>query len=207
MASRSDRMAGVSESGLLLPQDVADGDRGFADILRPRGVVQVERVVRRQEADQRQQDQPHPLLAVVGAVREADPAAGRQQDPAHPARGSVPLVGRVIEPRLADQPLHRQEQARRGNEAEDRRDQEREPDLPGLGPVHALDVAPREQAIGQPDPQDRADQGVRARDRQPVPPGGEVPDHPGQQEREHHHDGADRCAVDQQVDRQEVARC
>ena len=95
-------------------------------------VVQIEGVIRRQKADQRQQDQPHPFLSVVRAVGEAHAAARGQQHAANPVRRVVSLAGRMVEIGLTEKAFHDQQQTRRRTESDEGRDEQRQADLPGF---------------------------------------------------------------------------
>ena len=97
-----------------------------------------------------------------------------------------------------------QQQAGRRDKADQRRDQQRQADLGGLDQLTPRRSPRVMQAVGQADAQDRADQRVRAGDRQAIPPRPQIPDHARQQQREHHHDRAGRGTIDQQVDRQQI---
>ena len=90
----------------------------------------VQRIGGRHGADQDQHDQAHALLAVVGAVREADAGAGEDQDAADPQRRRlVALRARRYSAGLRDDELQHQQQDRGQHEAEQRRQQQRVADL------------------------------------------------------------------------------
>ena len=147
----------------------------------------IERVGRRRDADQDQHDEAHALLAVVGAVEERDQRAGQDQQPADPERWRLVGGRGGVKLRHADDGLHRQQQQRREGKAEQRREQERLADLGDLIPIHAgRAVLAADDRVGDADADDRPDQGVRARSGNAHPPGAQVPDDRGNEQREHH---------------------
>ena len=106
---------------------------------------------------------------------------------ADPPRRRLIALRRLIERRIADDELQRQEQQGSGDKAEQRREQQRVADLGRLGPIDAGGaVLSVHQRIGDADADDRADQRMRARCGQAEIPGPEIPDDRRHQQREHH---------------------
>ncbi|ESY84692.1 hypothetical protein X739_20835 [Mesorhizobium sp. LNHC220B00] len=122
----------------------------------------VERIGRRHHADQDQHDQAHALLAVIGAMREADAGAGEDQQRADPPGRRGIAFRRLVERRIADEKLHRIEQDRRGKEADDRRHQQGYADVGRLRPVDTAGGAAgrRHELVGEADADDRTDHRV-----------------------------------------------
>ena len=122
----------------------------------------VQRVGGGHGADQDQHDQAHALLAVVGAVEEADQRAGdNQQRPDRQRRRGVALGG-LVERRHLDQALHDVEQSTGQDEAEGGRSEQRIADLGRLTPIDAAGaVHAAHQLVHQADTDDRADQRMR----------------------------------------------
>src|SRR5262249_34157167 len=83
-----------------------DRNSGLLHVTSHSGGVHVERIIRRQESDQRQQDQSDSLLAIVGSVCEADSSAGHHEDSANPAWRVVTIARRVIELGVSENTLH-----------------------------------------------------------------------------------------------------
>ena len=164
----------------------------------------VERVGRGHRADEDEHDQAHALLAVVGAVEEADAGAGENQQRADGPRRRRVVLGRLVEGRIFDEPLGKQEQQRgRANPTMRRNEQDLE-DLGGLLPVHARGAAVQvHELVGDADADDGADHGVRARCRQAEPPGAEVPENGGDQQREDHGEAGAGADLENEFDRQQ----
>ena len=74
----------------------------------------------REDADEDQHDQPHPLLAIVGSVREANPGAGEHEQGADPTRWRMIGIRSCVELRIADQDLHDDQEKRRDAESDGR---------------------------------------------------------------------------------------
>src|SRR6266851_7197278 len=90
-------------------------------------------------------------------------ASEDQQSPDPPCRGLVRLR-RPVQFWLPDECLHREQQEGRGNKSHQRREQQRLADIGGLPPVDTRGaVLPTGQRVGDADPDDRADQRMRAR--------------------------------------------
>ncbi|MEY9680403.1 hypothetical protein ABIF13_001177 [Bradyrhizobium elkanii] len=106
--------------------------------------------------------------------------------------------------RALQRDLEEVEQAGGEREAEQRRQQQRLRDVGRLRPVDARGaVTAAEQRVGDADTHDRTDQGVRARSRQAEPPGAEIPDDGGDQEREHHGKAGTAADLQDQLDRKQ----
>ena len=111
----------------------------------------------------------------------------RISKPADPDRRRLVGLRGGVKLRHADDRLHRQQQQRRKGKAEERREQERLADLGDLIPIHAgRAVLAADDRVGDADADDRPDQGVRARSGDAHPPGAQVPDDRGNEQREHH---------------------
>ena len=121
----------------------------------------------------------------------------------HHGGGVLPL-GASYSCLVLDERAQRQQQQRGEDEADQRRQQQRIADLGRLRPVDAAGaVAAVHQRVGDADADDRADQRVRRRGRQAQPPGAEVPDDGGDQQREHHREAGAGADLQDQLDRQQ----
>ena len=111
---------------------------------------------------------------------------------------------RLVELRRPDDRLHHEQQQRGQDEAEERREQQRFADLRHLVPVDARGaVLAAHQRVGDADADDRADQRMRTRGRQAQPPGAQIPDDRGDEQREHHRVARARADLQNQLDRQQ----
>ena len=123
----------------------------------------IERIGGGNGADEDEHDQPHALLAVVGAMGERDAGAGGDERAADPPRRRLIALRRLIERWIADDELQRQEQQSSRDKAEQRREQQRVADLGRLGPIDARGaVLSVHQRVGDADADDRPDQRMRA---------------------------------------------
>ena len=155
----------------------------------------VERVGGGDGADEDEHDEAHALLPVVGAVREADAGAGKQQQGANGPRRRLVVLGRLVEGGVLDEPLGDQHEQRRRAKTDQRRDQQHLENLGGLFPIHSGGAgADVEQLVGEAHADDGADHGVRAGGGQPEPPGAQVPYDGGNQQGEDH--GVARAGAD-----------
>jgi len=162
----------------------------------------VEGICRRHGADQNQHDQAHALLAVIGAVEKAHQRAGDDENAADPPWRGLIALGLGIQGGIADHELQREQQNCRDQKAEQRREQQRVGDFRRLLPIHPGGaVATSQQRVGNADPDDRADQGVRTRGRKPQIPGPEIPDHRGDQESKDHGEAGAAPDLQDQLDR------
>ena len=167
--------------------------------------IEVEGVGRRHDADEHEHDQPHSLLAVVGAMGEAHRGAGADEERADPAWGRLVPVRRLVELLGGNQRLAEEEKASGEGKADQRREDQGDADFACLVPVDPLgERAVFEEGVHHPHPHDRADQRVGARGGKAAVPGGEVPDDGGAQQRQHHRQAAAGLDVDEEIDREEV---
>ena len=167
--------------------------------------VEIERVGRRYDADEHKHDQPHPLLAIVGAVRKAHCRAGADEEGADPAGGRLVPFWWLVEFLRGDELLAEHEQAGSEGEADQRRENQGHSHLARLMPIDSLgERSIFDKRIHHPHPNDRTDQGVRTRGGQAAIPGGEVPDDRCPQKREHHRQATPRFDIHQEIDREEV---
>ena len=72
------------------------------------GVIQIQGIISRHEANQNKQDQAHAFLPVVGTVGETDGPAGGDEDSSNPSGRLVVAFGRCEEFFVADQEFHGQ---------------------------------------------------------------------------------------------------
>ena len=166
IASRAGRGSPMMRGRRALAATTLRGARPSLQRTAPSGFRHgaVERVGRRHRADQDQHDEAHALLAVVGAVGEADArcrSGSGCRGSTRAAAGCLRALRRA--PGCAPTNLQHQQQAARPDEADQRRQQQRVADLGGLRPVDAAGaVAAVHQRVGDADADDRADQRVRA---------------------------------------------
>ena len=130
--------------------------------------VGVQGVMGGQEADQDQHDQADPLLAVVRAVRELTPVQVAIRIGADPERRRPVALRAARKLGVAGQVAWQDARSRAAartnpTSGEIRSERPTSPALPQLTP--APKAWPGRQRVGQAHPQDRADQGVRARRR------------------------------------------
>ncbi len=176
------------------------------DKLRGAGFARraIQRIGRRHDADQDQHDEAHALLAVVGAVKERHQRAGEDQEAADPPGRRGVRLRRLIEFGRPDHGLHDQQKQRGEDEAEHRRHQQRLADFRHLVPVNAGSaVLSANERVGDADANDRSDQRMRARRRQAKPPGAEIPDDCGDEQREHHRIAGAGADLENELDRQQ----
>ena len=143
---------------------------------------EVEREAGREDADQDEHDQPHALLAVVRAMGEADAGAGEDQHRPDPSGGGVSSTGGV-QRRAASRNLssprgeqRRPTRSRRSGEIE----RTCPPGRPWPSRRRCRIPCAAQQDAGEPHPEDRADERVRAGGGQPEIPGAEVPQDRGE---------------------------
>ncbi len=137
-------------------------------------------------------------------MEKGDQGAGEHQQAADPQRRWVARRWRLVEFRLADHEFHYNQQQRGEDEPEHRRKKQSLADLRHLVPVHAgRAILAAHQRVGDPDADDRSDQGVRTRRGETKPPGAEVPDHRGDEQREHHGETGAGADLENEFDRQQ----
>ncbi len=110
----------------------------------------------------------------------------------------------AIELLLADDQFHKNEKESGADEAGDRREQQRIADLRRLAPIDpGRAVAPAHQRVGNSDPNDGADQSMRARCWQAEPPCAKIPDDRCDQHCEDHRKSGIGADLKDQFDRQQ----
>ena len=114
------------------------GDGGEGDDRIPVDRV-VQGVGRGHGADQDEHDEAHALLAVVGAMGEADASAGEDEQAADVERRRLGAFGGFVEARVFGEGLEQQKHQKSAEEADQWRDQQREEDLGDLLHVDARD--------------------------------------------------------------------
>ena len=165
----------------------------------------IQRVGGRKNADENEHDETHAFLSVVGTVEEADAGARQNEEPANPRGRRLVLFGGGIELRAPDELLGEEQEEGRADKADDGRDEKRGAHLLRLGPIHTLSefVAPVHPTVGEAHAHDGADEGVRARSREPQVPGPEVPDDGRDEEREDHRETSAGPDIHHQLDGQQ----
>ena len=164
----------------------------------------VERVGGGDGADQDEHDEAHALLAVVGAVEVADAAAGADEQQTDVERRRRGAFGGFVEAGIAGEQLEEQEEQGGHGKADDGREKQGLEDLGDLLPLDAggAGVALHE-LVGDADADDGADHGVRAGGGKAAPPGGEVPEDGGDQQREDHGEAGALADLEDELDRQQ----
>ena len=199
--------AGVADDGVgrdVVVEDLlgllGDGGEGL-DLAEADRVV--EGVGGGHGADQDEHDQAHALLAVVGAVTEADAGAGEDEQGANPERRRLGALRRLDRGRCSDGSLRISRRMRRA-EADQRRNQQDFEDAAGLLPVDAAGAGLGiHELVGDADADDGTDEGVGAGSGQAEPPGAEVPDDGGDEEGEDHGEAGALADLEDQLDGQQ----
>ena len=199
------RVAEDVVTGRLLLDDRRRGGGRHLELLHLTGRHgTIERISRRNGADQNEHDEAHALLAVVGAVGERHARARGDERAPDPPGGRLIALRLAIEGRVADHKFQHQQQQRGSEKTEQRREQERVADLRRLAPVDARSaVLPVHQRVRDADPDDRTDERVRARCGQAEIPGAEIPDDRREQQREDHGEARAGADLQYQLDRQQ----
>ncbi len=174
------------------------------EVLDLRGAYSVvERVGGGDRADENQHDQPHALLAVIGAVVEADPGAGADHEKANWEGRRVVGFRRLVEHWIAQQPPGKQQQEGSHRETDERRKQQRLQDLYSLLPIHARGTGVRiEELVSEPHADDGTHHGVRAGGWQSQPPRAQIPQNCGDEQREHHGEARAGAYLQYEIDGQ-----
>ena len=148
---------------------------------------------------------PMPFWPSLEPWKKLTPVQVRTRRPRIQGGGGLSFSGARVELGPADELLGQEQQQPGTDEADDGRDEERGPDLFGLGPIDALAefVAAVEHRVGEAHTHDGTDEGVRARGREPEVPGAEVPDDGGDEQCEHHRESRARADIHHQLHREE----
>ena len=147
---------------------------------------------------------PMPFWPSLEPWKNETPVQVNTKQTADPERRRRVGGRRGVERRRADEEFHHQQQKRREDEAEQRRKQQGFADFSDLAPIDPRRaVLAALQRVGDADADDRADHGMRARGRQAEPPGAEVPDDRGDQQREHHGVAGAGPDLQDELDRQQ----
>ena len=108
-----DFVARVADDGVRVDVVIHGGDGLFGNCGEILHLIDADGMVERVSgwhcADEDQHDEPHALLAVIGAVRETDAGAGKDEQRANPERRRLGAFRRAIELRIADELLGEQE--------------------------------------------------------------------------------------------------
>ena len=159
--------AGVADDGVGRDVVIEDlfgllGDNSeVLDLAEADGVV--EGVGGGDGADEDEHDEAHALLAVVGAVTEADAAAGEDEERANPEGRRLGAFRRLVQGGVFDEELEEKQEDRSQAEADQRRNQQNFEDAGGLLPVDAAGAGMGiHELIGDADADDGADKGVGA---------------------------------------------
>ena len=160
----------------------------------------VQRIGSGHRAHQDQHHQPHALLAVVGSVRIAHPAAQQNHQAADVERRRRGSLGGLIQPRVPGQQLEQKKHQPRRDKPHQGRDAQRRNHLLHLFPIQARrSRLPDHHLVRQPHAQDRTDHGMRTGHRQPAVPGRQVPQDRRHQQGKDHREARTVVALQNQL--------